>query len=79
MSRPPHYAWLDNLQRIWSPRPCVTFRNKPPSWSVTPCRLFSTVKWKLTVRRAQLPLMCMFDSNRLHVSTLQTGHLQAFT
>ena len=43
MPRPPHSAWLDNLQRIWSPRPCVTFRNESPSWSVTPCRPFSTV------------------------------------
>ena len=31
------------------------------------------------VRLAQLPLLCMVDSNRLHVSTLHAGHLQAFT
>jgi hypothetical protein len=29
------------------------------------------------VRSAQLPLLCMVDSNRLHVSTLHAGHLQA--
>ena len=31
------------------------------------------------VRREQIPLLCMADSNRLHVSTVHAGHLQAFT
>jgi len=29
------------------------------------------------VSPAQLPLLCMVDSNRLHVSTLHAGHLIA--
>jgi len=28
---------------------------------------------------AQLPLLCVVESNRLRVSTLHAGHLQAFT
>ena len=28
------------------------------------------------VRPAQLPLLCMVDSNRLHVLTLHAGHLR---
>jgi hypothetical protein len=38
-----------------------------------------TVKGKIMVRRAQQHFICMVDSNRLHVSTLHAGHLQAFT
>jgi len=41
--------------------------------------MLSTIKGKIMVRRAQLPLLCMVDSNRLYVSTVHAGHLQAFT
>ena len=38
-----------------------------------------TIKLKIMVCQAQLPLLCMVDSNRLHVSTLHAGHLKAFS
>jgi hypothetical protein len=38
-----------------------------------------TIKGKIMVRRAQLPLLCIVDFIRLHVSNLRAGHHQAFT
>jgi hypothetical protein len=37
------------------------------------------VKGKKTARPAQLPLLCMVETNSLHVSNLHARHLLAFT
>ena len=39
----------------------------------------TTIKGKLMYVEHNYLLLCMVDLNRLHVSTLHAGHVQAFT